>query len=144
MGLGWLMLFGPAVESASYAFLAPVLAWAVVEPGSGPVRRTLAVTSALLILVLGWNAVGSLLRPAFPAVVAALPLGTCLFLIWLVTRPAPEYRAVVTILSRSARNPKSEIRNPKSEIHPKLRIRFQKKNTEFPFRIADRDTPIPW
>jgi hypothetical protein len=90
MGLGWLMLFGPAVESASFAFLAPVLAWAVVEP-AGPWRRWLALASAGLVLVLGWNAVGGLLRPSFPAVVGALPLGTCLFLVWLISRPCVQH-----------------------------------------------------
>lgn len=84
MGLGWLMLFGPAVESASFAFLGPVLSWAVVEPAGG-LRRMLAFISALLILVLGWSAVNGLLRPTFPAVVSALPLGTCLFVGWLIT-----------------------------------------------------------
>jgi len=97
MGLGWLMLFGPAVESASFAFLAPVVAWAVVQPGTGPVRRSLAGVSAFLILILGWNAVGGLLRPVFPAVLGALPLGTCLILLWLVTRSRPGLRAAPAI-----------------------------------------------
>ena len=35
MGLAWLMLFGPAVEHATYGFLAPVLAWAVVQHATG-------------------------------------------------------------------------------------------------------------
>ncbi len=80
------MLFGPAVEHAGFAFLAPVLAWAVVEPACGRVRRSLVLLSAGLILLLGWSAVGGLFRSSFPAVVAALPFGTCLLLVWLLTR----------------------------------------------------------
>ena len=38
--------------------------------------------------VRGWNAVGGPLRPVFPAVVGALPVGTCLFVLWLLTRGA--------------------------------------------------------
>lgn len=89
IGLVWLMLFGPAVESAGFAFLAPVLAWAVVEPGTSRARRALALLAAGLILVVGCHAVSSLLRPSFPVVVATLPLGTCLVLVWLLTRPRP-------------------------------------------------------
>src|SRR5262249_25565000 len=41
-GCGWLLLLGPSAEHASYAFLGPALAWALVQPrswqGSWPSR----------------------------------------------------------------------------------------------------------
>jgi hypothetical protein len=83
LGSAWLLIFGPAVEHATYVFLAPSLAWALSDS-----RRArgdcLLAPAAVLILVLGW---GSLTRPwqhAFPAVMAALPVGTILFALWAV------------------------------------------------------------
>ena len=35
MGLAWLMLFGPAVEHATYVFLTPVLNWALLQRRAG-------------------------------------------------------------------------------------------------------------
>ena len=90
IGLVWLMLFGPAVEWAGFAFLAPVLVWAVVEPATARVRQTLALLAAGLILVVGCHPVSMLLRPVLPGgVVGDLPLGTCLVLVWLLTRSRP-------------------------------------------------------
>jgi hypothetical protein len=39
MGLAWLMLFGPAVEHATYVFLAPPLLWALLERRAWPLGR---------------------------------------------------------------------------------------------------------
>jgi hypothetical protein len=84
MGLGWLMLLGPAVEHSTYAFLAPLLAWALLEERSGPAARCLSGAAGLLVLVLGWGTLTTPLLPVLPWLWAALPLGTCLFLGWLV------------------------------------------------------------
>ena len=84
IGLAWLMLFGPAVEHATYVFLAPVLCWAVLAVGDGTGRRVLIGTAFVLVMVLSW---GSLTRPlldVLPALLLALPLGTALFVAWLV------------------------------------------------------------
>jgi hypothetical protein len=83
MGIAWLMLFGPAVEHATYGFLAPVLAWAAVERCDWRPARPVLGAALVLILVCGW---GALLRswPAASAVLlTALPLGTALFTVWL-------------------------------------------------------------
>jgi hypothetical protein len=85
LGCGWLMLFGPAVEHAGFAFLAPFQAWALSD-GVAWRRggRALLIGSGVCVLVLGW---GSLTRPltdAIPLFLCALPVGTALFLIWLV------------------------------------------------------------
>jgi hypothetical protein len=86
-GMAWLMLFGPAVEHATYVFLAPMLAWAVVQHEEWPAGRLLIGAAAVLILVLGWGAVSRQASVAWPAggplLVAALPVGTSLFLLWL-------------------------------------------------------------
>ncbi len=83
MGLAWLMLFGPAVEHATYVFLAPALAWAAVQRCDWRASRPLIFAALALVLVFGW---GVLLRswpPAEPYLLTALPLGTALFAVWL-------------------------------------------------------------
>lgn len=84
MGLAWLMLFGPAVEHATYVFLAAPLLWALLEPRAWPNGRGLVWASFTLIMVLGWGAVTRILTPDWPIVLTALPAGTTLFALWLV------------------------------------------------------------
>src|SRR5579875_3796619 len=84
MGLAWLMLFGPAVEHATYVFLAPPLLWALLDRGAWPHGRGLIWASFTLIMVLGWGAVPRLLTPDWPLVLTALPAGTALFALWLI------------------------------------------------------------
>jgi hypothetical protein len=88
MGMAWLMLFGPAVEHATYVFLAAPLAWAVVQRDEWPSGRGLIGSAAVLVLVLGWGALARAAEDSWPAggslLVAALPLGSALFTLWLV------------------------------------------------------------
>ncbi|HEY7328349.1 MAG TPA: glycosyltransferase family 87 protein [Gemmataceae bacterium] len=84
MGLAWLMLFGPAVEHATYVFLAPPLLWALLESRAWPLGRGLIWASFTLVMVLGWGAVTRRLAPEWPIVLTALPAGTALFGLWLV------------------------------------------------------------
>jgi hypothetical protein len=90
MGLAWLMLFGPAVEHATYVFLTPPLIWALLERRAWPRGQGLILTAFALIMVLGWGAVTRLL-PDWPILLTALPAGTALFALWLLgyatTRP---------------------------------------------------------
>jgi hypothetical protein len=84
VGMAWLMLFGPSSEHATYVFLAPVLCWAFLAAGQETWRRVLIGTAFALVMLLGW---GSLTRPwldALPVLLLALPLGTALFVVWLV------------------------------------------------------------
>jgi hypothetical protein len=83
MGLAWLMLFGPAVEHATYVFLAPPLMWAFLERRAWPIGRGLIVAAFVLIMILGWGAVSRLL-PMWPILLTALPAGTALFALWLI------------------------------------------------------------
>jgi hypothetical protein len=84
MGLAWLMLFGPAVEHATYVFLAPPLIWALLERRAWPHGRGLIWASFALIMVLGWGAVTRHLSPDWPVLLTALPAGTALFALWLL------------------------------------------------------------
>lgn len=89
-GAGWLMLLGPAAEWPTFAFLAPLLAWALTQRRQWPGRR-LIETAGVCVLVLGW---GSLTRPfwdAAPWLILALPVGTSLFLAWVVRAAVREY-----------------------------------------------------
>jgi hypothetical protein len=87
-GMAWLMLFGPAVEHATYVFLAPPLAWAVVQREAWARGRALLGAASFLVLVLGWGAVSRQVAgvwpPAGELLLAALPAGTALFALWLV------------------------------------------------------------
>ncbi len=84
LGLAWLMLLGPAAEHATYVFLTPVLVWAWLERDIWPRGRWLITGATLLILVLGWGTVTRPLLSVAPIVLAALPLGTLLFILWLL------------------------------------------------------------
>ncbi|HVS35229.1 MAG TPA: glycosyltransferase family 87 protein [Gemmataceae bacterium] len=89
MGLAWLMLFGPAVEFPSYVFLTPVLIWALLEYRGS--CRHLVVAAFVLVMLLGW-------APAVtPALLTVLPMGTTLFMCWLIaygqTNPTPSRKA---------------------------------------------------
>jgi hypothetical protein len=109
MGLAWLMLFGPAVEHATYVFLTAPLLWALLERRAWPHGRGLIWASFLLIMVLGWGAVTRLLMPDWPVLLTALPAGTALFALWLVgyagtccpQKRNPEGAAMATAPKRS-------------------------------------------
>jgi hypothetical protein len=84
MGAAWLMLFGPAVEHATYAFLAPSLGWAVLQREAWPRGRWLIGAAFVLIAVLGWDDLTRGLVGDLPLLAVPLPLGTLLFTLWLV------------------------------------------------------------
>jgi Glycosyltransferase family 87 len=84
MGMAWLMLFGPAVEHPTYAFLAPFLAWALLEGPTWPGGRWPSIIAFLLIAVFGWQPLIHPLLGRLPLLLAALPAGTALFAAWLI------------------------------------------------------------
>jgi hypothetical protein len=135
VGMAWLMLFGPAVEHATYVFLAPALAWAVVQAEAWEGGRLLLGAAAALVLLLGWGAVSRQAMVAWPAagplLVAALPVGTALFALWLCgyasaagQRP-PRHaflpdgeRAMVRGRWLSSENPSAKTRQQQATIPP--------------------------
>src|SRR5262249_59686599 len=84
LGAAWSMLLGPAVETPTYVFLAPLLAWAIVQRDAWPGGRRLIEASAVLILILGWRELTRPFWDAVPWLVLALPLGSALFLLWIL------------------------------------------------------------
>ena len=82
LGSVWLMVFGPASEHATYVFLAPSLAWALLDTAAWPRGRWLIVTAGVLILVLGWGALARSVESA--VLLTALPVGALLFAVWIV------------------------------------------------------------
>jgi hypothetical protein len=84
MGFAWLMLFGPAVEHATYVFLAPPLLAGSLEAEDRPRGRWLIRTAFVLVMALGWGALTRPVQDAFPFVLLALPVGTALYAAWLV------------------------------------------------------------
>jgi Glycosyltransferase family 87 len=85
LGTAWLMLLGPSVEHATYAFLAPLLAWALLSDDLPPISLCLRWCGGILILVLGWGALSAPLLPYSPWLLAALPLGTACVILGLLT-----------------------------------------------------------
>jgi hypothetical protein len=100
MGLTWLMLFGPAVEHATYVFLAPPLCWALLEGQGGRAGRWLIRMAFVFIMLLGWGTLTRPLRDRLPVLLVALPLGAALFLVWLLAYADPNRQ---TLASRFAR-----------------------------------------
>lgn len=94
MGLTWLILFGPAIEHATYVFLTPPLTWAFLERSAWPHGRALILTAFALIMALGWGAVTRLLATDWPLVLTALPLGTALFALWMLGYAAVQRRSL--------------------------------------------------
>jgi hypothetical protein len=82
LGLAWLMLFGPAAEHATYVFLTPALAWAVLRQEAG--GKALPWAAFGLIMVLGWGALTRAWQDEIPLLLTALPVGSALFLAWLL------------------------------------------------------------
>jgi hypothetical protein len=111
MGLAWLMLFGPAVEHATFVFLAPPLLWALLERRAWPHGQGLIWASFLLIMVFGWGVVARLLAPDWPVLLTALPAGTALFALWLVG-----YAQNCGTSTRSPAMPSGESRFPTSRV----------------------------
>jgi hypothetical protein len=84
MGLAWLMLFGPAVEHATYVFLTPVLNWALLQRGAWRGGRWLIGTAFVLVMFLGWAVVSPAVMETAPILLTVLPIGTALFTLWLI------------------------------------------------------------
>jgi hypothetical protein len=92
LGAAWLMVFGPASEHATYVFLAPSLAWALVDTETWPRARWLAMAAGLLILGLGWGELERRLNVTL--LFAALPIGALIFAIWAVGYSVAAERAM--------------------------------------------------
>jgi predicted neuraminidase len=84
MGLCWVLLFGPAVEYNTYVLLGPVIVWALL---GGLVTRqapALPVVAYILVTFIGAGGVERALLGVSHLFSAALPVGTSLFVLWLI------------------------------------------------------------
>jgi hypothetical protein len=90
------MLFGPAVESPTYVFLAPFLAAVAVEVDLPPLSRALAVGASVLILLFGFGSISLRLAATVPAVLTALPVATALYAAALVLACRPRWNVTRT------------------------------------------------
>ena len=84
LGMVWLLLFGPASEFPTFAFIAPFLAWGWLDRKTWNKGEPLLLTSLVLILFLGWQNFTFPLRNHLPFLLSALPVGTICFALWLI------------------------------------------------------------
>jgi hypothetical protein len=98
----WVVLFGPATETCTYAILAPALAWALIDAFGRPVswgRRVTLVVSLLLTGPCVTDFLGSTVRN-FANEHGSQPVGALLFAGYLVARNGrskpPARRGVLT------------------------------------------------
>ena len=84
MGVTWLLLFGPATEHATYVFLAPVLSWAFLQSNAQSRGHWLIGAALVVVLLLGWDSIALVFPSSGPVLLAALPVGTTLFALWLI------------------------------------------------------------
>lgn len=96
MGVAWLMLFGPAIEHATYVFLAPSLLAALLDQEATSRSRPLIAAAGVLILVLGWGSLTRPLLPITPLPLLFLPLGCALFAVYLLAQPPDTLRIAET------------------------------------------------
>src|SRR5205823_8553345 len=83
MGLAWLMLFGPAVEHATYVFLTPVLNWALLQPNAPRHGRWAIMPAFVLVMLLAWGVTAPSVMETAPVLLTVLPIGTTFFTCWL-------------------------------------------------------------
>jgi len=86
LGMVWILLFGPASEFPTFAFIAPFLGCAWLERKNWNKGEPLLLISIILILVLGWQNFTFPLRNHLPILLSALPLGTLCFALWLIVQ----------------------------------------------------------
>lgn len=90
LGLAWLMVFGPATELPTYGLIAPMFCWAFIQQSSRVGKTTfkgqpyLLRVALALVLIISWRELTIYLTPIFPPILAAAPLGTLIFAIWLI------------------------------------------------------------
>jgi hypothetical protein len=90
----WVVLFGPATESCTYAVIAPAIAWSLVEAfasQAGWTRRALLVASLLLMGPLVTDLFGATIRN-FANERGSQPLGALLYLVYLLCQLATGHR----------------------------------------------------
>jgi hypothetical protein len=83
-GIGYLLLFGPAIESPTYVLIAPIVAWAVLEAFATRCGRIVAVTVFVLMTAFMDGGTERALARLTPAAAVGLPASTLLLMFWLM------------------------------------------------------------
>lgn len=94
IGAAWCMVLGPAVEYNTYVVLAPMITWAVLEAFEARRGMVLAIPAFWMTMFFGAGAIERALVRLTPHALAILPVGTLLFVAWLVAIGAAADRAV--------------------------------------------------
>jgi alpha-1,2-mannosyltransferase len=84
LGLGYVMLFGPAVEYPTLALFAPFTAWAVLESLESRFHRPLAIAGYVIAVFLAMGAFQRATQNHLPLTAAALPIGSLLTAVWML------------------------------------------------------------
>lgn len=85
VGAAWALVLGPAVEYNTFVVLAPMISWAVLEAFEFRRGRVLAATAFFMTMILASGAIERALLRLSSAALFILPVGTVLFVGWLVS-----------------------------------------------------------
>ena len=90
LGVSWILVLGPVVESSTFQLLAPSLAWSLVALLRAPVwsARSLVLGGSTLLFILA-AAIGSFGNTAKFHVIAIHPMASMLYFVYLLTEPRP-------------------------------------------------------
>ena len=83
----WQLAFGPGVERNTICLIAPMMSWGLITSLQQPesrVSRGVMFAAFTVTTLFSFGAFERLLKPTFPAVLGALPVGVLLFATWLV------------------------------------------------------------
>jgi hypothetical protein len=80
----WQLLLGPGTERPTYAIVAPLVAWAVLDSVKTRKGRVLAVAAWVMTAPLAIGGLERGLGAVFPAASLAAPAGALLFGVWLM------------------------------------------------------------
>ncbi len=90
LGVSWILVLGPVVESSTFQLLAPSLAWSLVasvRESSWSARRLILAGSGLLFVLAA--ALGSLGNTADLSIIGIHPMASTLYFVYLLSEPRP-------------------------------------------------------
>lgn len=95
LGVCWILVLGPVVESSTFQLLAPSLAWSLLaslRESTWPPRRWLLTGSGLLFILAA--GLGSFGNTADLHILGIHPMASSLYFSYLLTEPRPQQSAV--------------------------------------------------
>ena len=98
----WQMVFGPATEPNTFGLIAPLSAWALLTCLEEKRGRIVMGVAFVLMVAANFSVVEASLRPIFPLITAAHPIGVLLLAGWFLWWNVRTGRAVSRVLVESA------------------------------------------